>query len=139
MKKLNIIIVYSKDEKKLLMCERAKDPYKGKLNFVGGKVEPGEDETDAAYRELYEETGISEKQIRLTRVMNFQYFLADIELEVFAGKLTENVNLKEEVNRLVWVDRSEDFCDAERFAGNKNIEHMILETEEYRNRIFDAI
>ena len=36
-----------------------KEPYKGMYNFVGGKVEEGETNDEAAYRELFEETGIS--------------------------------------------------------------------------------
>ena len=55
MKKLNVIIVYNQEEK-VLMCKRAKEPYKGKFNLVGGKLEKGEDELLAAYRELEEET-----------------------------------------------------------------------------------
>ena len=50
MKKLNVVIIYDKDEEKILMCKRAKEPYKGKYNLVGGKVEQGEDELHAAYR-----------------------------------------------------------------------------------------
>ena len=39
MKKLNVILVYNKDENEILMCKREKEPYKGKFNLVGGKVE----------------------------------------------------------------------------------------------------
>ena len=53
MKKLNVIIVFDKDENKILMCKRTKEPYKGKLNLVGGKVEKEEDELHAAYRDVY--------------------------------------------------------------------------------------
>lgn len=44
MKKLNVIMVYNKEENKILMCKREKEPYKGKFNLVGGKVEKNEDE-----------------------------------------------------------------------------------------------
>lgn len=54
--KVNVILVYNKSEDKILMCKREKDPYKGKLNLVGGKVEKDESELEAAYRELKEET-----------------------------------------------------------------------------------
>ena len=37
MKKLNVIIVYDKDESKILMCKREKEPYKGMFNLVGGE------------------------------------------------------------------------------------------------------
>ena len=39
MKKLNVILVYNQDEDKILMCQRTKEPFKGKFNLVGGKVE----------------------------------------------------------------------------------------------------
>ena len=59
----NCIVVFDKNKEKLLFCKRAKNPYKGLLNFVGGKVEPEETSEHAAYRELFEETGISKKDI----------------------------------------------------------------------------
>jgi 8-oxo-dGTP diphosphatase len=57
------------------MCRRKKNPYKDLLNFVGGKIEPGEDHMDAAYRELWEETAIRKSDIRLTHVMDLSYAL----------------------------------------------------------------
>ena len=39
MRKLNLIVVFNKDLSKGLFCIRAKDPYKWKYNFVGGKIE----------------------------------------------------------------------------------------------------
>ena len=86
MKKFNIILVYDEKKENILMCERKKEPYKGKLNLVGGKVEENENELDAAYRELYEETCITKKDICLKHLMNLQYKVQDIELEVYAGK-----------------------------------------------------
>ena len=135
MKKYNVSVIFDKSEKKLLMCLRAKDPFKGKLNFVGGKVEPNETEDEAAYRELYEETGISKNDISLTRVLDFKYYLSNMELEVYCGKIKKDVTLKEEINKLLWVDRGENFCDSERFAGNTNIEHIIRECEKYRDKL----
>ena len=135
MKKYNVSVIFDKTEKKLLMCKREKDPFKGKLNFVGGKVEPNETEDEAAYRELYEETGISKNDISLTRVLDFKYYLSNMELEVYCGKIKKDVTLKEEINKLLWVDRTENFCDSERFAGNTNIEHIIRECEKYRDKL----
>ena len=39
MRKLNLIVVFNEDLTKTLFCIRAKEPYKGLYNFVGGKVE----------------------------------------------------------------------------------------------------
>lgn len=136
MKKLNVILVYNKSEDKILMCKRAKEPYKGKYNLVGGKVETNEDELHAAYRELEEETGITNKDIKLTNIMNFEYKMSDIELEVYSGKLNKDVNLIEEVNELYWMDKNENFFDLDKFAGEGNIGHMLQQAEIYKNKLF---
>ena len=125
MKKLNVIMVFNKENNKILMCKREKEPYKGKLNLVGGKVERDEDEMIAAYRELQEETGITNNDIDLKHLMNFQYNKLDMELEVYFGKLNKDVTLIEEVNKLYWIDKDENFFDMEKFAGEGNIGHML--------------
>ena len=135
MKKLNVIIVYDKDERKILMCKREKEQYKGMFNLVGGKVEENEDELHAAYRELEEETGITSKDIRLVNVMNFEYKMSDMELELYAGKLNKDVEVIEEVNKLYWLDKCENFFDLEKFAGEGNIGHMLKQVELYKNEI----
>lgn len=135
MKKYNVVIVYNKDEDKILMCERAKEPYKGKFNLVGGKVEPEENELNAAYRELREETGICKEDILLSHLMNMQYMVSDIELEIYVGKLNKEVTLTEEVNKLYWLDKNEDFFDKEKFAGEGNIGHMIEQINIYKSEL----
>ncbi|MFR0822089.1 MAG: NUDIX hydrolase [Clostridia bacterium] len=136
MKKLNVIIVYDLTGEKILMCERKKDPYKGKLNLVGGKLEANETDTEAAYRELEEETGITKQEISLKQVMNFQYILSDIELQVFAGKLRIEKQVQEELNPLIWINKNENFFDLDKFAGEGNIGHMLQQVELYKEEIF---
>ena len=135
MKKLNVIIVFNKENDKILMCKRTKEPYKGKLNLVGGKVEKDEDELYAAYRELEEETGITKNDIILTNLMNFEYKLQDMELEVYVGKLNKKVKLVEEINKLVWVDKNDNFFDIEKYAGEGNIGHMLKQVEIYKKEV----
>ena len=134
--KVNLIVIFSTDEKSVLMCRRSRDPYKGKLNFVGGHVEKGETDEESAYRELFEETGISRGDAMLTRVLYFEYFIPKVELQVFAGKLSHDVELVEEEHELLWVSLGEDFNDTSRFAGSSNIRHIMLEITEYKDAIF---
>lgn len=129
MKKLNLVLVLNKENNKILMCKREKELYKGKLNLVGGKVEENENELKAAYRELNEETGITKEDITLNHIMNFQYESPNMELEVYAGKLNKEINLVEEVNKLYWIDKNENFYDLERFAGEGNIWHILKQVE----------
>ena len=135
MKKLNVIMVFNKEKDKILMCKRTKEPYKGKFNLVGGKVEKGENESYAAYRELEEETGITKNDIELTNVMNFVYKLQDMELEVYAGKLNKDVKLVEEVNKLFWIDKNDNFFDENKYAGEGNIGHILKRVELYEDKI----
>lgn len=136
MKLLNVIIVYNKEENKILMCKREKEPYKGKYNLVGGKLEENEESYAGAYRELEEETGITKEDIDLTYLMNLEYKLLDMQLQVFAGKLNKDKTLIEEVNKLYWMDLNENFFDEEKFAGEGNIGHMLCQVEINRKHIF---
>ena len=124
-KVMNCIVVFNKDKDKVLFCKRKKEPFKDRLNFVGGKVEPGETSEDAAYRELQEETGITRRQIRLFRLMDLTYYYQDFILEIYVGRLNKDVVLKEETNPLLWLPLDEDYTDRERFAGEQNIAHII--------------
>lgn len=138
MKKFNVIIVYNKYENKILMCKREKEPYKGKYNLVGGKVENNEDELIAAYRELFEETGITKDDINLTPLMNFQYIVSNLELEVYVGKLNKEVTLVEEINKLYWINSDSNFFDIEIYAGEGNIGHMIKQVEINKEILFST-
>ena len=125
MKRLNLIVVFNKDLTKVLFCIRAKEPYKGLYNFVGGKVEGNEPNDEAAYRELFEETGISSNDIELDHFMDLNYFKYENNLQVYYGILKNEVTLVEEKNKLEWVTINEELLNNEKFAGNYNIPHII--------------
>lgn len=125
MKHLNCSVVFNRRKDKILFCKRTKEPFKGLYNFVGGKVEPGEDSFSAAYRELQEETGIGRDDICLFKLMDFTYYDQKFVLEIYVGQLQEDVQLVEEVNPLEWLPLTENFADPDRFAGDQNIAHII--------------
>lgn len=127
MRKLNLIVIFNEDLSKGLFCIRAKEPYKGKYNFVGGKVEEGETNDNAAYRELFEETGISKKDIELDHFRDLNYFKYENNLQVYYGILKCDVNLVEEKNKLEWVELNEELLNNDRFGGNYNIHHIITQ------------
>ena len=131
MKRLNLIVVFNKDLTKALFCIRAKEPYKGLYNFVGGKVEENEPNDEAAYRELFEETGISNHDIELDHFMDLNYFKYENNLQVYYGILKNEVTLVEEKNKLEWVTINEELLNNEKFAGNYNIPHIIKQIKVY--------
>lgn len=133
----NVIAVFSPDRTKILMCKRVKDPYKGLYNMVGGKLEQGEDGYKAAYRELFEETGITRGDIRITHLMTFTYPLCGEYVEVYAGGLKYEVMLREEKNPLLWLSSDENYFDMSRFAGEGNIGHIMEHVKLHEREIFD--
>lgn len=126
MKKMNMIVVFDKDMRNILLCKREKAPYKGMYNLVGGKLED-DNSLKEAYRELFEETNISSLDIELVHFMSFTYVKWNKELEVFYGILKHDVLLIEEVNKLEWIDVNDNFFDLKKYAGEGNIGHIIEE------------
>ena len=135
----NLIAVLSPDRSHMLMCRRRKAPYQGLLNLVGGKIEPGESDGDAAYREMQEETAITAKDIRLLHLLDFTYPLDGCYVQVYAGVLRAAVTLQEEVNALLWVPlEGEDFFSMARYAGEGNIGHIVEHIRMNWDRILQA-
>lgn len=110
--------IFNHDLTHVLMCEHQKI---GKLNFVGGKKDPGEDIMSTQYRELEEETGIVAtwiEQNRLTYVLNMivetsydeDYIQNPCRLHLCTGILKEGFEdkLVAEKNPLKWVDIHDD-------------------------------
>ena len=131
MRNLNLIVVFNKELDKGLFCIRAKQPYQGMYNFVGGKAEEGETKEEAAYRELFEETGISKKDINLDYFMDLTYYKYENYISVFYGILENEVTLVEEKNKLEWVELGDNLLDCTKFAGNYNIPHIVKQIKMY--------
>lgn len=61
MKKLTYVVgfMFSADHSQLALIRKSKPEWQaGKLNGIGGKVDPGEDATAAMVREFFEESGV---------------------------------------------------------------------------------
>lgn len=43
--------------------------------------------------------------------------------------------LQEEVNKLLWINKEENFFDMEKYAGEGNIGHMIEQVECYKQKL----
>ena len=131
----NVILVYNLQLDKILMCKRKNKPYKGLYNLVGGKIESGETGLSGAYRELYEETGITNRDITLHHLMDFTYYLSNCYLEVYVGKIQREITLIEEENKLFWVDLNNNFFDISVYAGEGNIGHIIEQVNIYKDAL----
>ena len=104
--------------------------------FVGGKIEPGESGSHAAYRELFEETGISDRDIKLIHLMDFSYPLDPCYVEVYAGQLIHDAAVKGDENPLFWSGLDCDFFDMKQYAGEGNIGHIMEHVKLNSDKIF---
>ena len=100
-----LTLVFDPSIQKVLMVIHHKQ---GMLNFVGGHIEPNENEMEASYRELYEETGITKDDIELKFVQS-EHCIAPFAnpewyLYITTGILTHDVELKPEKNELCWIN-----------------------------------
>ncbi len=135
----NCIMVYSPDKSKILMCKRLREPYLGLYNLVGGHIEAGENGEAAAYRELFEESGITRDDITLKHLMDFTYYNQNCFVEVWCGRLKKDVNLTDEVNPLYWIELNddEDYFDMSKYAGEGNIGHMLEQIKQFGQGYLD--
>jgi len=131
----NLLAVYNEDGSRLLLCRRKKEPYRGLLNLTGGKIEPGENGLDAAYRELWEETSIDREEIQLVHLMDFTYPLDRCYVEVYVGRLKRSVQVYGEENELVWQDLHQNYFDSSQYAGEGNIGHILMHVELRRQEL----
>lgn len=128
---LNLIVLFSEDGKKILFCRRRKDPYKGLLNFVGGHIEPNEKGTDAAYRELQEETSVTASDVQLTYLLKYEFPMADEYMEVYAGRLKKEIFVHGSENELLWSTWEHDFFDVDTYAGEGTVGQILAYIRTY--------
>ncbi|HVH89125.1 MAG TPA: (deoxy)nucleoside triphosphate pyrophosphohydrolase [Terriglobales bacterium] len=104
----------------LLICQRAQDqPMPLKWEFPGGKVEPGEEEAAALYRELQEELGISATiEEKVTSIQHHYRKGGAVELHFYRVQDYEGELENRIFEQIRWVDRRDlprfDFLDADR-------------------------
>ena len=73
---------------RLLLVQRANEPGRGLWSVPGGRVEPGEDDSAALVREMWEETGLRVTPDELVgRVQRGPFAISDYRCTVVAGPL----------------------------------------------------
>lgn len=103
------LIFVTRGEKHLLLRGAAnKRLWAGMLNGIGGHVEPGEDLLSAARRELAEETGLNQPQLRLAGVMLVDTGASPgVGVFVFSGEAGPGDLIPGSEGELEWLRRTD--------------------------------
>lgn len=122
-KDYTLIFLFTKDEvyPEVLLQLKNRGPYPGKLNGVGGKIEPDEDPIAGAIREVREETGADVSQ-NLFRYASLTYYHTQVNLHVFFALVdkTEVHQIEDEPLRWTPVHDVLKQPDNPSLAGNGN-------------------
>ena len=103
-------LIFRRDS--ILLVQRGRSPLKGYWSLPGGLVETGELLTHAVQREIFEETGLYIKPVRIfeifERIMRdtsgepeYHYVLVDYVCKVVSGEL----RAADDVSQVQWVRR----------------------------------
>ncbi len=102
----NMVMVYD-DNDNILVQDRVSAKWSG-ITFPGGHVEYGESFTDAAVREVFEETGLIVSKLQLCGIQDFfmmdgiRYCVYFYKTNCFCGELRSSSE-----GKVFWVSRSE--------------------------------
>lgn len=84
-------ICYLDNGKELLLLHRNKKPgdvHAGKWITVGGKLEAGETPEECARREIFEETGLTAREMTLKGIVTFPEFTPDQDWYTYVFRVT---------------------------------------------------
>ena len=114
MKKFVLVHLRVKDDPNaVLLVHKDRPEYlKGRFNLIGGKLEEGELPTDAAYRELKEETGIDldDKNFNLSGVLKCRWTDQEHSIYCFYVDVDEQLEIMPqpgETEYFSWYDLQE--------------------------------
>lgn len=101
-----VLVFLSRGRRRLFIEGAAGKWFAGRLNGLGGSVEPGEDALAAAAREVREECGLDAADLRLAGCVHVASEPA-VLLFVFTGRLPKGTVRTGSEGRLVWLDRAD--------------------------------
>ena len=131
-----VCFLFTDNGEKVLLQKKDKTQYAGRLNGVGGKIEPGETPLEGARREIMEETGASIQDLIWLGTLIFPKDCAlpadqenvDCELNFFAGTVEDTKMVSQqpgETEPLLWLLTRQVIGGHADTAGDGDVEYFV--------------
>lgn len=108
MKKLITTLLIIKKENKILLANKKRGFGEGKLNGVGGKLQPNETVEQAMIRETIEEIGVTPTVYKHMAIINFDEIVkgerCDVEMNIFLATKYDGTPVESEEMCPSWFD-----------------------------------
>ena len=128
MSRKDVAGVFIEKDNYLLMNKRRYKPSKGKLDFVGGFLEEGEDPKTAAIREVKEETGFDVELI--DKIIQEDYFdREDKRMHLYSARIIGGNKKASEEGEPIWLDLKNIDYDELAFEHTKEFLNMYIGKE----------
>ena len=116
---VEVVAALIRDGKKFMICQRPAPKARGLLwEFVGGKVEKGETDSEALIRECREEIDVELKVNDLFIDLVHEYPDITVHLSLYNAEIAEGEPKMLEHNDIKWITPAEipqyDFCPADK-------------------------
>lgn len=116
---VEVVAALIRDGKKFMICQRPAHKARGLLwEFVGGKVEKGETDSEALIRECREEIDVELKVNDLFIDLVHEYPDITVHLSLYNAEIAEGEPKMLEHNDIKWITPAEipqyDFCPADK-------------------------
>lgn len=150
MRMIRTTLLYIIKDGKILLAEKKRGFGAGKLNGVGGKIEPGESEVQGMLRECREEIGVTPINLEQRAVLHFDLFYKgekekeDTYVFVasdYSGELVESEEMKPswyDINKLPYERMfSDDELWLNSLIEGKKFEANVVMDENFNTTSFD--
>ena len=95
---------------KIFATQRGYGEYKGKWEFPGGKVEPGETHQQALIREIKEELDVKIKVGELIDTIEYDYPAFHLSMDCFWCPIVDGEIILKEAADAKWLSKDELYC-----------------------------
>lgn len=126
LQKTNLIPIFDRNFKNILMCKRINPPFKNMYNLIGRKVEESESIKSSVYRKMLEETSLTYDDVILHPIMDITYYQDKQRIYIYSGILNKKyIPASNHKQPLYWIDLQSNFNDLDIFASNGNLYHIL--------------